>query len=48
MFEFDSSILIESVLKYIIKNVQHIVIFKKIIFNQQNHFEGDEYTKNYV
>jgi len=29
MFEFDSSILIESALKYIIKNVQHIVIVKK-------------------
>jgi hypothetical protein len=29
MFEFDSSILIESVLKYIIENVQHIVIVKK-------------------
>jgi len=29
MFEFDSSILIERVLKYIIKNVQHIFIVKK-------------------
>ncbi len=47
MFEFDSSILIERVLKYIIKNVQHIFIVKKKI-NQKNHFKGDENTKNCV
>jgi hypothetical protein len=31
MFEFDSSILIESVKKYIIKKLQHIVIVKRKI-----------------
>lgn len=46
MFEFDSSIFIEFFLIYY-KNCTTHNYCRKVIFNQKNHFKGDENTKIY-